>query len=131
MKTLKRSLWIMIFAGIVAGLLYAFAQTTFAQSLVPERGERGERPDAMVEGDAGYLASDGATSEIDEDRDRNRDRDGSGERDGERNDEISLTEALPGMAKHMGVIVLLVVAIILLRRGMNKLSPGRKLQASR
>lgn len=116
-KQIVRVLWVVLVAGIISAGLYALSQTPAIAGLIPQREEYEYGTPTGVQ--------TGVESEWGEEGKHDRDRwHGEAERSGgaiheqershEHKDALSVAELLPGLAKHLGLIVLvtLIVAAI-------------------
>ncbi len=111
-----RVLWVVLVAGIISAGLYVLSQTPAIAGMIPQREGLGPLSSVQTGEESEW---DNEGGEYDRDRWRG-EVEGSGrqiharKQSHEQRDELSVAELLPGLAKHVGLIVLvaLVVAAI-------------------
>lgn len=142
----KRTGIILLVAGAIALVLYAFAQTSVSQSLQSAGGPDRPAAAAMTGAHEGEFTpdsdryADGFTAgrrphhHFDGERSASGDVDGStdapafaAEREGRGGHEsFSLGAGLVGMGKNLGVMALIIAAVVAIRKVLSMLAPGRK-----
>lgn len=102
-RILFRLLVVLLAVAVVAAGLYAFSATSLAQSLVPERG--GDPPIEQVDEGMGATVRRHGPPEQHEQEERG----------------FSLVHALPGIGEHLMIIGLMIIAVVLMRKGIGML----------
>jgi hypothetical protein len=135
-KQFIRIFSILLVASLISGGLYLFSQTNTAETLLPERGQH--RSSAKLSVGADYEEHEDHTAYEDLGRGAwntgaaGETQDGRGlgrlERLQEQRDTLSLTELLPGMVKHIGIVALVMLIVAGIQKGVGMLMRRRKTQ---
>lgn len=126
-RTLGRVLAVILIAGIVSAGLYALSVTPAVQAMIPARG--GPPQGDAIEGREGQVAYDSENNaafsrdggELHRHRGEEYENHSEHGPDGYEGhgEDASLIEALPGMAAHMGIILLVVAIVFVLQKGLG------------